>query len=234
MSKKKDISFNFSDQSNVDVEALQKEIDEQIINKDNTLCDKDILDQMTYQLHVEKRMKKREKKKALVERAEEIVSEVQTLIDERTKGESHTLMSEEERDEYLRTLNNASLELSRKIKDVTIYYIALKGKVDRLEVQNREKRDVDEEIIELVTQMKSYRRYNSLSEVDFGEVVRRVIVEIDMRKRPEKKIEERKIFTKSFLGNLFMLLLIVGGLMGGYLYKSNQLSLSDNMKEKYE
>ena len=234
MSKKNDRAFNFSNSSNVDVEALQSEIDDQIIAKDNAQCDRDILDQMTYQLRVEKQEKKREPKKALVERAEEVVSEVQTLIDKRTKMEPSTLMSEEERDEYLRTLNNASLELSRKIKDVTIYYIALKGKVDRLEAQNREKRGVDEEIIELVSQMKSYRRYNALSEVDFSEVVRRVIVEIDERKPPEKKRKERKFFTKSFLGKFFILLFIVAGLMGGYLYKSNQLSLSDNVKEKYE
>ena len=231
---KKDKSFNFSDLSNVDVEALQSEIDEQIIAEDNALCDRDILDQMTYQLRVEKPEKKREPKKDLVERAEEVVSEVQTLIDKRTKIEAPMPMSEEERDEYLRTLNNASLELSRKIKDVTIYYIALKGKVDRLEAQNREKRGVDEEIIELVSQMKSYRRYNALSEVDFSEVVRRVIVEIDERKPPEKKRKERRFFTKPFLGKFFILLLIVAGLMGGYLYKSNQLSLSNNMKEKYE
>jgi hypothetical protein len=234
MSKKNDRAFNFSNSSNVDVEALQSEIDEQIIAKDNALCDRDILDQMTYQLRVEKQEKKSEPKKALVERAEEVVSEVQTLIDERTKIEPSTFMSEEERDEYLRTLNNASLELSRKIKDVTIYYIALKGKVDRLEAQNREKRGVDEEIIELVSQMKSYRRYNALSEVDFSEVVRRVIVEIDERKPPEKKRKERRFFTKPFLGKFFILLLIVAGLMGGYLYKSNQLSLSNNMKGKYE
>ncbi len=212
------LNFNTN---NVDLEALQKEIDAEIIIEDNEACDRDMLDQMTYQLSMDE---KRREEKSFQKRAEEMATEIQDLHQKRVPLHPCDLMNDEERDEFMLTLNNAFLDLSRKMKDLTIYYIALKSKVNLLEEKRKEQQGVDQELVELLAQMKSYRRYNSLSDVDFDEVVRRVMVEVEGSQVSISKKPKREIFIyKLFSWKIFFVLLLIGGVLWGYLYKINAL-----------
>ncbi len=229
MSVEKNNALNF-ETNKVDLIALQREIDEAVIIEDNKACDRDMLDQMTYQLSIDEKIKLNreiieEKEEPLEENIEELESkkdfEVITV----------TAMSDEERDEYMKSLNDAFLDLSRKLKDVTVYYIALKSKVNILESREQNHKAIDQELDNLITQMKSHRRYNDLSEIDFNEVVRRVILEINNRDGVNKKKEKKK---KILPWKIILTLLFVGILIWGYIYKVNRVSTNYNMKENYE
>lgn len=229
MSVEKNNALNF-ETNKVDLIALQREIDEAVIIEDNKACDRDMLDQMTYQLSIDEKIKLN---REIIEKKEEPLEENIEELESKKDFEviTVTAMSDEERDEYMKSLNNAFLDLSRKLKDVTVYYIALKSKVNILESREQNHKAIDQELDNLITQMKSHRRYNDLSEIDFNEVVRRVILEINNRDGVNKKKEKKK---KILPWKIILTLLLVGILIWGYIYKVNGVSPNYNMKENYE
>ncbi|HIP11112.1 MAG TPA: hypothetical protein EYG73_00200 [Arcobacter sp.] len=211
-----------------DLIALQREIDEEVIIEDNEACDRDILDQMVYQISMNE---KRNENKQPKQKIEKILSEINEKKELHKGYKFNKSMSNKERDEFMNFLNESFLDLSRKLTDVTVYYIALKSKVSVLESREKKHEDINQELEDIVAQMKSHRRYNDLSEVDFNEVVRRVIVEIDNHHREsKKKTKERIIVPWKIIFTLFFL----GTIILGYVYKLNKVEVHHYMKENYE
>jgi hypothetical protein len=100
-----------------------------------------------------------------------------------------------------------------------------------LESREKKHKDINQELENIVAQMKSHRRYNDLSEVDFNEVVRRVIVEMDKHNIGSKqKIKEKIKVPWKIVFTLFF----VGTLILGYIYKLNKVEINHYTKENHE
>jgi hypothetical protein len=211
-----------------DLVALQRELDEEVIIEDNEACDRDMLDQMVYQVGMNEKRKKKKKPKKKIEK---ILAEINEKK-ERHKGyKFNELMSNKERDEFMKSLNESFLDLSRKLTDVTAYCIVLKSKVSVLESREKKHKDINQELENIVAQMKSHRRYNDISEVDFNEVVKRVIVEMDRGNTGSKKKTKERIKVP---WKIVFTLFFVGMLILGYVYKLNKVEVNHYMKEKNE
>ncbi|CAA6799813.1 MAG: Unknown protein [uncultured Sulfurovum sp.] len=226
MSVEKNNMLNF-ETNKVDLVALQREIDEEVIIEDNEACDRDMLDQMVYQLGVKEKKKKRNPTKKI----EKILLEVNEKREMHKDYKFNKSMSKKENDEFMQSLNDSFLDLSRKLKDVTVYYIALKSKVRVLESKKKQHEDIDQELKDMFAQIRSHRRYNDLSEVDFNEVVRRVIVEIDNHNGENTKKNKNK---KRLPWKIVFALFFVGILILGYVYKLNKIEINHHVKENYE
>lgn len=214
----KDYSLSFGESEERVGKDISNELKKEI---DVALWHKDLLDQMTHQL-TPTSIDLEEDNFIDEEKNEEVLKE---------EIEVEKVLTKESRiaEKDFIYLNSALLDLNKKTKDIAVLYIALKQKTEKLERREHELNDVETELKEIISHIKSERRYHDLTDVDFSEIIRRVELKISNKKNKNTKEyfsnKSKNIFLKSFLFTVVMALLFAG-----YVYKTNQANdISENL-----